>query len=868
MALARSSVTEPKPLLPFAGPAVGPIPSSGRQPYRPVRRPSAARQGARLTPQFHALREALEAGRAHVTDRTVAEDPELVAVFDLAGSVDRFLKAAALIEGLDFLSELQDDLVEPDDDFFYDEDGEVSEDRVPQSLYMVMTNAQAVTELVRLFQRWQADPSITFERGLNPLKNVFGLLRTIRRWGPQDRIRETGLLEQWREDIEVVRSQGAARVEIELWYRSNPGTRAEAARTVRSAVNAAGGVAVAETDREQIAYHAILADIPYDQVDAVLADGPEAIDLLKTESVMLVTPSRPMAVFSPEPVSVGRSEWDENLPIKPPRVALLDGLPLANHSVLEGRLVIDDPDGLAARYSTSQRCHGTGMASLIAHGDLSEGGRASDSAIYVRPILEPHEHFPRTEVTPRDELLVDVLMRAFRRMFEGDGDHPPHAPSVRVVNLAIGDPARAFTRRVSPLARLLDWLAYEYNIVIVVSGGNHTQGPIVNTAHLADPESLQRTTVQSLYERARQRRLLSPAEAINALTVGALHSDATVIDIPDTVIDVIPDGLPASYSPVGFGFRRSVKPEIHLPGGRQLFQRPPPNAPTDASITPAHTLEQGPGIMVAAPGRGAELEARTYTTGTSNATALATRALDHILSTLESIESDEPGLRFPDPQYHPVLAKTLLVHAARWGALDQRLRETLGLSGQRARRQLTQLLGYGAVDGARVATAERVRAVLVGASSIEEGHRHTYRYPLPSGLNATTEWRRLTITLGWISPVNMRSQRYRMARLRFSPPRDELAVALVDADHNAVVKGTVQHQVLEGASAVAFAEGDSLSIEIDCRADAGRLERPVRYAIAASLEVAPTMQIDLHEQVRTAQRVLIQQLRGQVQTRS
>ncbi len=29
-----------------------------------------------------------------------------------------------------------------------------------------------------------------------------------------------------------------------------------------------------------------------------------------------------------------------------PRVALLDGLPFANHAALQGRLLIDDPDGL------------------------------------------------------------------------------------------------------------------------------------------------------------------------------------------------------------------------------------------------------------------------------------------------------------------------------------------------------------------------------------------------------------------------------------------------------------------------------------------------------------------------------------------
>ena len=106
-------------------------------------------------------------------------------MFDLAGSVAGFLRAAAGVDGLEFLADLQEDQVEPDDDFYYEAEGEVVDDRVPQSLYMVMTNAQAVAELVRMFELWQEDQSVKFDIGLNPLKQVFGLLRTIRRWGPQ-----------------------------------------------------------------------------------------------------------------------------------------------------------------------------------------------------------------------------------------------------------------------------------------------------------------------------------------------------------------------------------------------------------------------------------------------------------------------------------------------------------------------------------------------------------------------------------------------------------------------------------------------------------------------------------------------------------
>ena len=74
-----------------------------------------------------------------------------------------------------------------------------------------------------------------------------------------------------------------------------------------------------------------------------------------------------------------------------PRVALLDGLPFQNHDALAGRLLIDDPDGVADDYPITARNHGTAMASLIIHGDLSSAGDPLDRPLYVRPIMRPDE---------------------------------------------------------------------------------------------------------------------------------------------------------------------------------------------------------------------------------------------------------------------------------------------------------------------------------------------------------------------------------------------------------------------------------------------------------------------------------------------
>jgi hypothetical protein len=853
-------VSEPRPLLALGPPSSGPIPA-GPPAFRPLPRgPSAGRQGQRLTPQFDALQQALAAQRVSAGAETEESDPELVVVFDVAGSVDGFMRAVAQVDGLSFLAEIEEDEHAPDDDFFVaDRDGGPTDDAVPETLYLVLTNTEAVAQLVRLFELWQADPTVTFERGLAPLKDAFAHLRAVRRWGPQDRVRETGLLEQWEEDVAVVGGQGRARVEIELWFRSDTSARQTAQATVQRLVREAGGAVLDSASLPGVQYHALLAEIPYDQVQAVLDDGPEAIELLTTDAIMFVTPHLPMSVPTGQPAAGSSPQVG---PVPPPtmvpRVALLDGLPLANHDALVGRLVVDDPNNVAARYTSDRQYHGTAMASLLCHGDLTKPGVALSTPVYVTPILEPHALLGG-EVVLQDRLLVDVLHSAFVRMFEGSGGAVPAAPSVRIVNLSIGDPARAFARRVSPVARLLDWLALRYNVLILVSAGNHSCQPDVDADVVRDPERLRQAVLEARFATARQRRLLAPAEAVNALTVGALHTDAVRGALPDSVLDGVTEGHPAAYSAAGAGHRRSVKPEILLPGGRQLFGRPPASASGSLALTAVPQAAAGPGLLTAAPDRRGGSSGTAFSCGTSNATALATRTANEIFDVLASLAPGPDEHPFPDAQYHPVLTKALLVHAAGWGDVGTSLRLALGLTGRTAKRDLAQLLGYGPLDPGRVATAESTRVLLLGAGSIAAGQRQQLLLPLPAALDRTTQWRRLTVTMAWLSPVNPRSFVHRIARLRCRVDEAKLRLDRQEVDANAVRRGTVQHEVFESRSAVVLAPRDVLSLDVDCRVDAGRLEAPVRYGVAVSLEVAATAQVDIHAQVRTGLRVQARQ---------
>jgi hypothetical protein len=519
-------------------------------------------------------------------------------------------------------------------------------------------------------------------------------------------------------------------------------------------------------------------------------------------------------------------------------VALLDGMPLTNHVLLAGRVIVDDPDGCEASYASGQRQHGTQMASLICHGDRSVDAVPIRSPLYVRPILSIDPLSGR-ELTPAGELLVDVLLPAFRRMFEGDGGEQAQAPGVRIVNLSIGDDRRPFVRRMSAPARLLDWLALTYNVLIVVSAGNHPRELELGPA--LDPGSSDSVVTGAARARqlqdARLRSVLSPAEAVNALTVGALHSDAAAGPLPAHVMDVLPPGDPAGYSPGGGGgFRRGVKPEVLMPGGRQVYLR---RVPGETAVRPAQQTAVGPGLLTAAPASGGGTTGLAYLVGTSGAAALTSRLAHDVLSTLER----EAGA---DALYHPVLVRALLVHASSWSGPGDALRAALDLD----RPTFSRYYGYGRLEPDRALGCLPTRATVVGGGVIGDGQRHDWQLPQPTALASSRDWRRVTVTLAWLSAVNPRDSRYRKARLSVSPGAAPLGTKRTQVDARTVGRGTVQHEVYEGKEVVGFLEGDRLALTVDCHVDAGTIPSGVRYGLAVSVEVATSLQVDLHEQVR------------------
>jgi hypothetical protein len=635
------------PLLVFPRTKPTPPPTGKRSPPKKLHLPDHDRQAARLTSQLADVQQDFARYKASVSGAVGGLEPEMVLVIEIAESVDDF-KQAIESAGLEWLGEWDVEDVEADDDFYevphigveffknkvegittktkskeirdilqhknyIDGDGNLIVDVIPPSafpdhlrplsnaiinvinaakgkkiggrLFLSLSNERGLNELLALWQRWENGQGSL--RGKTTWRDLFNQIRSIRRWGIEETLRETGMIDRWRKLLDPIDPAQEIHCQIELFYRQTPEKQTQNEATISKLLSEMGGQRLSSINRPDIAFHAVKAKLPADKVRHLLdlLDSKAEIDiqLFTFSGVMYFRPTGQSLAVSGDDVGEP-GEFPEGSPELPPVTAILDGAPNLLHKALKDRLLFDDPDNLAAEYQPGERRHGTAMASLVVHGELVDGLSAPlTRKVYHLAIMQPDPQgrsFDRhDEHIPEDVFFEDRIERAVRRMFEGEGSVPAQAPGIKIINLSIGDPERPFIHTPSPWARLLDWLSWKYRVLFCVSAGNFGGDIEVGIPHsefsaLSDEQKVAHV-LKRIEQQLSERRLLSPAESLNALTVGALHTDESGDYVPGWRIDLLPNStLFSPASRFGYGFRRSIKPEILFPGGRQLYKTP------------------------------------------------------------------------------------------------------------------------------------------------------------------------------------------------------------------------------------------------------------------------------------------------------
>jgi hypothetical protein len=323
-------------------------------------------------------------------------------------------------------------------------------------------------------------------------------------------------------------------------------------------------------------------------------------------------------------------------------------------------------------------------------------------------------------------------------------------------------------------------------------------------------------------------------------------------------VDVFESNLPSPVSAFGTGYRRAIKPDLLFSGGRVLFSQ---SLGSGNAILQFINRRIAPGNQVAAPStQVGDLNKIQFCCGSSNSTALISRAASICYDYLASIFSEhdlDDFVTFGVP-----ILKSMLVHGCRWNDVGGKLEELLRTddNGRQIRTWISRWIGYGVPDLDKTLGCNEQRATLMGFGRLSDGEAHVYNLPLPPSLNARRIWRKFTVTLAWLSPVASTTQRYREAQLWFDfedgkKSREKLSGKLrvtgIDSDSDATRRGTVQHEVFEGESAVAISDGDALQIKVNCRKDARKIETPIAYGLVVSLEVAEGIDLPIYDEIRT-----------------
>lgn len=262
--------------------------------------PSHSRQVSRLTPQFNVLQNTINSGNLYFTNYATGVDPEYTLVFETVGDPRDFYKAVNKLKEeyptVEWLMELSDSNLNNSDDFYVMDSQAARDDskKLTTKLFCIMTNQVALNEIISLWNHYQADENFKFPKGMAGFKQLFRTLYDVHKWGIQERLEDTGLIEIWEEELQDA-SLEKVKVQIELFFRSSISKRQEVEGNIKNIVIQTGGEILSCSVIPEIEYHAILATIPREYAQKII--DREEVALVIAEPIMFLKPCV-QAVFS------------------------------------------------------------------------------------------------------------------------------------------------------------------------------------------------------------------------------------------------------------------------------------------------------------------------------------------------------------------------------------------------------------------------------------------------------------------------------------------------------------------------------------------------------------------------------------------
>lgn len=425
---------------------------------------------------------------------------------------------------------------------------------------------------------------------------------------------------------------------------------------------------------------------------------------------------------------VGKLAATPVLPENAPRIGVLDAGLTAGHPLLAA--AVGDAQGylgpLRHPHDNPPHWHGTFVAGLALYGDVEHCLQQGQFIPQLRLVSGKVFEDDGSDQTEFVEKAVETAVRSLRQQY-----------GCKVFNLSYGDYNKVYDgRHVRGLAYTLDRLTRELDILFVVSTGNLSINDLPGDPRANYPGYL-------LGDNA---RLLEPAPALNAITVGGLARHTATRDaqrytntIEDLPIAQTDEPFPLGRSGLSIG--GAIKPDLVEHAGNLAVMR-----------NGGRTRHDGLGIISTHGGfAGGSTFAEDI--GTSYAAPQIAHRAARLLKEV------------PDATAN--LVRALLAAHARWPQASVDLLNSANDAAGKER--LLKLVGYGRVDDDALYRSVEQAVTLLSEDRIANDKCHFYELPVPDSFWSRGRRRReITIALAYSPDVRTTRLDYRMSKLWFT----------------------------------------------------------------------------------------------------
>ena len=412
---------------------------------------------------------------------------------------------------------------------------------------------------------------------------------------------------------------------------------------------------------------------------------------------------------------IQRLETTPAPPDNAPGVAILDSGIVAGHPLL-APAVGDAQSFLSGLDAGDEHGHGTFVAGIALYGDVADclrrGRFVPELRLFSGRVLDRRN-------LGADRLIENQVDRAVRYFVDEYG--------CRVFNLSYGAPNRPYLGgRVSGLAVTLDALSRELDVLFVVPTGNNED----YWPRPRYPDCLKHDDA----------RLVDPAPALNALTVGSLarHERHNRYPNDPAYRPIARSNQPSPFTRRGPSVNGAIKPDLVDYGGNVLVNARDQGA---RSVNPQGAGELSTSRDFAAGRPFAE------NGGTSFA---APRVANSAAMILPEIPNAGVDLR----------RALMLAHARTPRACAQLFGSDTEI--------LRRVTGYGLVDRSALFRSSEACVTLQAEESIGNRHNHFYEIPIPDDFwSSDRRDRELTVALAYRPPVRTTRIDYRAVSISF-----------------------------------------------------------------------------------------------------